>query len=98
MMLGVIQLLKKNIDGVFFMKSGAIFGYPVCQLLRMRTTFGSYFHCLVCGWTKFAKFVLGCLSLFLVSIDGSKQVSWIFGISQATFCTDLWGIVVFDVR
>jgi len=37
MMLGVIQLLKKNIDGVFFMKSGAIFGYPVCQLLRMRT-------------------------------------------------------------
>merc|ERR1712156_1396137 len=49
MMLGVIQLLKRNIDGVFFMKSGAIFGYPVCQLLRMRTTFGSYFHCLVCG-------------------------------------------------
>ena len=44
-------------------------------------TFGSYFHCLVCGRTKFAKFVLGCLNLFLVSIDGSKQVSWIFGIS-----------------
>merc|ERR1712156_272761 len=84
MMLGVIQLLKRNIDGVFFMKSGAIFGYPVCQLVRMRTTF--------------AKFVLGCLNLFLVSIDGSKQVSWIFGISQATFCTDLWGIIVFDVR
>jgi len=41
MMLGVIQLLKKNIDGVFFMKSGAIFGYPVCQLLRMRTLYAS---------------------------------------------------------
>merc|ERR1712079_508289 len=65
MMLGVIQLLKRNIDGVFFMKSGAIFGYPVCQLLRMRSLVVIFLVSFVAGQTKFAKFVLGCLNLFL---------------------------------